>query len=526
MGSLVQATQNVSVRTKMFVGFGLVLSVLFIISFISFTALETQTARFNLVNQVSQANLLVLEAREQEKNFLLRKDPSYYHQAIAMAQQASSAGQAALAQFSTTTSITLMQEMLRHIDTYQQQLHLLFNAEAGTAKAADIEQAVTLAARAADKAGTDSVNNQLNNMQQEEQYIKRVITISTVLAVLISVVAALVITAMVVNPLKEVVIVAQTIAAGDLTHNLPTDRKDEPGQLMQAMQQMTVNLRDLLQNLTLGIAQLATATEEMAAISEENSAGVLQQKQETEQVATAMNEMTATVHDVAKSAEEASSAANSSAEQAQRGEQVVQQTMQQIKNLSHEVALSAHAISELKQQTNDIGTVLDVIKSIADQTNLLALNAAIEAARAGDAGRGFSVVADEVRALAFRTQESTGKIEDLISTLQHKAETSVLNMQKSAALAETTLDTANNVGVAIKTINLAVGNIQQMNLQIAAAAMQQSTVAEQINRSIFSIRDVADQSATASVQTAAASSDLSTLGNELQVIAGRFKMAI
>lgn len=525
MAYFAQVTQNVSVRTKLLVGFGLVMIILLLISVMSYNALETQTARFNLVSQVKEANLLVSEAREQEKNFLLRKDIRYYHEAIAIADNAAKAGQAALSQFSTDTSIQLMQQMLQHIAQYQHQLSLLAQAEAGSAAAAQIEQAISSAARAADKAGTDSVNNQLANMQKETAQIKLLILVSVALAMIVGISAALVITALVVSPLKQVVQVAQTIAAGDLTQNLPTDRLDEPGQLMHAMQQMSVNLRQLLQNLGAGIAQLATATEEMAAISEQNSAGVRQQKEETEQVATAMNEMTATVHDVAKSAEEASTAANDSAAQAVLGERVVQQTMLHIKNLSGEVALSAQAIGELKQQSTNIGAVLDVIKSIADQTNLLALNAAIEAARAGDAGRGFSVVADEVRALAFRTQESTGKIEALISSLQAKAESSVINMQKSATLAATTLDTADNVGTAIKSINQAVMNIQQMNHQIAAAAIQQSTVAEQINRSIFNIRDVADQSATASEQTAAASADLSNLGTELQTMAGQFKVA-
>ncbi len=207
------------------------------------------------------------------------------------------------------------------------------------------------------------------------------------------------------------------------------------------------------------------------------------------------------------------------------GEKVVQKTMNQIKTLAHEVASSVKAITELKEQSNNIGSVLDVIKSIADQTNLLALNAAIEAARAGEAGRGFSVVAEEVRALAFRTQESTGQIEQLISSLQHKAEAAVSNMDKSASLADSTLESADDAGDAINAINSAVGSIQQMNQQIAAAALQQSTVAEQINRSIFSIRDVADQSATASEETAAASADLSRLGNELQQLASQFKVA-
>ncbi len=525
MTSITQFIQNLSIRSKLLAGFGVILLILLVISWVSYGALQTLSNRFLLVTNVSEANLLISEARQQEKNFLLRQDLQYYQRAVSLASNAKTLGEQTLDLFSTERSRQLMQQMLQQIDLYQQALSQLVATEPGSTAARDLEQQMTNAARAADQAGTDSVANQLNNLEKQLTQVERTIIISALIAILIGIAAALTITSMVVLPLKRVVGVAEKIAAGDLSANLPTDRLDEPGQLMKAMQQMTLSLRDLLHNLTSGIAQLAAATEEMAAISEQNAAGVSQQKAETEQVATAMNEMTATVQDVAKNAEEASGAATESATQAQLGEQVVSQTIHQIKTLAHEVANSARAISELKQQSSNIGAVLDVIKSIADQTNLLALNAAIEAARAGDAGRGFSVVADEVRALAFRTQESTGEIEKLISDLQQKAESAVANMDRSAGLAEHTLGSADNVSDAIETISKAVQSIQAMNQQIAAAALQQSTVAEQINRSIFNIRDVAEQSAVASEQTAMASSNLSQLGSDLQQVAARFKVA-
>lgn len=525
MTFLMQQSENLSIRKKLLSGFGLVLFILVIISVLSYNGLESQTTRFKLVTAVTEANLLISEARQQEKNFMLRNERHYYQRALELAENAQRLGEQSLAQFTTAESKVFMQQMLQHLSEYRQHLAQLGSAVSGSEEALRLEALMTTAARAADQAATESVSYQLAALELETTQIERLVIFAAVVALIIGLAAALLITSMVVVPLHKVIEVAKKIAAGDLTNDLPTSRRDEPGQLMLAMQQMTLSLRDLLHNLTSGIAQLATATEEMAAISEQNSAGVRQQKEETEQVATAMNEMAATVQEVAKSAEDASDAANQSTEQAVAGEQVVAQTVLQIKSLAHEVAVSAQAIDELSQQSTNIGEVLDVIKSIADQTNLLALNAAIEAARAGDAGRGFSVVADEVRALAFRTQESTGKIEDLIGSLQQKAAASVLNMQKSATLVENTLDKADNVGVAIKAINDAVANIQQMNHQIAAAALQQSTVAEQINRSIFNIRDVAEQAATASEQTAAASADLSLLGNQLQQLAVRFKTA-
>lgn len=521
------AVENLSIRVKLLAGFGLVLLILLFVSVTSYLSLESLSARFELNNKVSEANLLISEARQQEKNFILRGDAKYFEAALELSSRAKQLGEASLALFSTQESAALMREMLTELGNYQQLLTQL--KEAGSqnrsSDIAALEERMTTAARAADQAGTKSVERQLTTMRREVASKERLIIICATAALLIGLMAALVITQMVVTPIQQVVRVAENIAAGDLTSDLPTDRRDEPGQLMRSMQQMSINLRSLIQNLTLGIAQLAAATEEMAAISAQNSAGVRQQQEETEQVATAMNEMVATVQDVAQSAEAASGSATESAQQASQGAQIVGQTTGQIKALANEVTVSVQAIVDLKDQSNSIGAVLDVIKSIADQTNLLALNAAIEAARAGEAGRGFSVVADEVRALAQRTQQSTGQIEQLISTLQHKAETAVGNMQKSAGLAEQTLSSADNAASAISAISHAIDTIQSMNQQIAAAAMQQATVAEQINRSIFSIRDVAEQSAIGSRQTAAASTDLSRLGNELQMMAARFKVA-
>ncbi|MFC4656288.1 methyl-accepting chemotaxis protein [Rheinheimera marina] len=521
------ALENLSIRIKLLGGFGLVLLILVFISVLSYQSLEGLSARFELTTKVSAANLLISEARQQEKNFLLRKDITYYQAAQDLSNKAKQQAEESLPLFTTEESAKLIRELLTELDAYQQLLTRIKEVvnQGDTANLDGLETQMTKAARAADQAGTQSVERQLDTMRAEVKAKEQLIIACALAALLIGVMAALVITQMVVSPIQQVVKVAENIATGDLTANLPTNRLDEPGQLMRSMQKMSMNLRTLIEHLSTGITQLAAATEEMAAISEQNSAGVRQQKEETEQVATAMNEMATTVQDVAQNAEQASSYATESAQQASQGTTVVQQTTQQIKALAHEVTTSVQAIVELKDQSNTIGAVLDVIKNVADQTNLLALNAAIEAARAGEAGRGFSVVAEEVRALAFRTQESTGQIEQLISSLQHKAEAAVSTMQRSSDLAEQTLGSADNAGEAITAITRAVGSIQSMNQQIAAAALQQATVAEQINRSIFSIRDVAEQSSIASEQTALASADLSRPGTELQQMAAQFKVA-
>ena len=326
------------------------------------------------------------------------------------------------------------------------------------------------------------------------------------------------------QPLNQAVQIAERIGAGDMTGQPPEPRHDEFGQLLQALGKTRGNLQALIGSIGGITAQLASASDELSAVTEQTSAGVSSQRQETDQVATAMHEMTATVQEVARNAEEASSAAQRADRQAVKGNTVVQRALSQIDRLSNEVTLSAEAMTQLNQETDGISTVLTVINGIAEQTNLLALNAAIEAARAGEAGRGFAVVADEVRGLAQRTQQSTAQIEALIATLQKGARTASGMMDSSSTLARDTVTLAREVGTELQAITETVSIIQAMNQQIATAAEQQSSVAEEINRSVLSVRDVADQSAEAARETAASTARLAQLGSELQTMIGRFKV--
>ncbi len=243
-----------------------------------------------------------------------------------------------------------------------------------------------------------------------------------------------------------------------------------------------------------------------------------------DQVATAMNEMTATVGEIARSAEQAFSVATDAASQASDGEREVRETVDQVNSLAHEVSQSMETIQGLQKETANIGTVLDVIKSVAEQTNLLALNAAIEAARAGEQGRGFAVVADEVRSLAQRTQSSAQEIETLVTSLQNSAGDSVSAMESSTTMASNTLERATATGATIERIARAVEDIKQYNSQIATASEQQTSVAEEINQNITSIRDVTDHSAASSNQTASSSSELARLGSDLQNLVSRFRL--
>lgn len=353
---------------------------------------------------------------------------------------------------------------------------------------------------------------------------KQLLMLATALALAFGLFAAWAITRQIVIPLSQTLKVAERVAAGDLSHNLVSQRQDELGQLQRAMQSMTMGLRDLIGGISDGVTQIASAAEQLSAVTEQTSAGVNNQKVETDQVATAMNEMAATVQEVARNAEEASEAAVAADQQAREGDRVVGEAIAQIERLAGEVGNSTEAMGHLKRESDKIGSVLDVIKSVAQQTNLLALNAAIEAARAGEAGRGFAVVADEVRSLAQRTQKSTEEIEELIVGLQSGTQQVATIMDNSRSLTDSSVELTRRAGNALENITRTVSAIQAMNQQIATAAEQQSAVAEEINRSVLNVRDVSEQTAAASEETAASSTELARLGTHLQALVGRFRV--
>ncbi|HTN31511.1 MAG TPA: methyl-accepting chemotaxis protein [Pseudomonas sp.] len=233
--------------------------------------------------------------------------------------------------------------------------------------------------------------------------------------------------------------------------------------------------------------------------------------------------MALSVQEVARNAEQASQAAHAADDEARQGNQVVQRVVGQIGGVAREVEETAGVIQSLEVESGRIGSVLEVIRAVAEQTNLLALNAAIEAARAGEQGRGFAVVADEVRALALRTHDSTQEIETLIVSLRDMSAKAVTRMESSRRLTQDTVELAGEAGGALQRIAQAVANIEQMNQQIAASAEEQGTAAETISQNMMRVRDIGVQTAAASEQTAASSNELAHLGHELRELVGQFK---
>ncbi len=326
------------------------------------------------------------------------------------------------------------------------------------------------------------------------------------------------------NAVHQIDTVVTQLADGNLSARSGYARNDELGHIARAVDRMAETFKNTVQELTGAIADLTTAAEETSAVTEQTSSGIRQQQSETEQVATAMNEMNATVHEVASNAVQAASAAHNADEQAANGRRVVSQTIEAMDALATEVEKAAEVIHSLESESESIGTVLDVIRGIAEQTNLLALNAAIEAARAGEQGRGFAVVADEVRTLAQRTQQSTQEIQVMIERLQGGARNAVQVMEAGRNRAQAGVDQAAQAGTSLEAITEAVTRINDMNTQIASAAEQQSAVAEEINRNISNISQIAEQTSEGSQQTAAASETLARLAEELQALVSRFRL--
>lgn len=318
--------------------------------------------------------------------------------------------------------------------------------------------------------------------------------------------------------------IAERVASGDLTVSIDTSKEDEIGKLARSMEKMRANIAQVISQISLTTTKVFTSVEDISAVASATTSNMTQQRLETEQVATAMNQMTATVHEVSRNISSTAASANKATKETSVSEAIVGQAIQSIKLLADQIRSASGTINKFESNSHNISSVLEVIKNIAEQTNLLALNAAIEAARAGEQGRGFAVVADEVRTLASRTQQSTGEINEMIGQLQAGSKSSVEAINKSCEQAIVAVSKAEDAGKSLLTIAATVNEISELSTQIATAAEEQSSVSEEINRNIIHISDAATHTVDGNYKTSEAVSSLAKMTAELQNLVHQFKV--
>ncbi len=364
-----------------------------------------------------------------------------------------------------------------------------------------------------------------NDLQEEASTAGGKVTTGMSLGLLAGIIIAFLISRMVTIPINSAVRAMEDLAEGegDLTQRLDENGNSEISQMSRGFNKFAGKVQALVSELANSVANLSTVVHDVTGIVDKTQTGSQQQRQQTEQVVAAVTQMTTTIQEVSSHANMAADSAQQADENAQLGRNVVGETVSSINALATEIETGVNVINKLSQDTESIGAVLDVIKGIAEQTNLLALNAAIEAARAGEQGRGFAVVADEVRTLASRTQESTTEIESMIGSLQVQAHAAVDAIKQGQVKAQASVNNASNAGEALNEITQSVATISDMNMQIASASKEQSIVSEEINRNVVVISGIADENATAADQLSGSSQKLEGLTSELQKLVAQFK---
>ncbi|WAG06952.1 methyl-accepting chemotaxis protein [Aeromonas jandaei] len=544
--------KNMSIGQKLSAGFAILALLVLGLAWFSISQLaklygDTETITTNLLpstRYASQMHVAILDARRSELSQViagLNKDAQEVSERTLTFNKAKQAFDTAAQKygampFTTDEEKQTYEQLLSAGAKYFSVHEELVNAFA----AGDLDKVRSLRkneTRAAlEEAGAKSLRLREINNEIAEQMTKGVAdlydsarTMSIVVSLItlgFVVVIAWLLTGQIRNPVMALLEQTRRVSAGDLTSRIDMQQfnNDELGTLAKGFGEMQTNLRTLVSEVSGSVVQLSSAAEEISSVASQSANNMNAQQHELNQLATAMNEMQATVQEVSRNTSDAASAATSASETAELGAKTVNDSIQRIERVASAIESTAVVIRQLGDDSRNIGMVLEVIRGIAEQTNLLALNAAIEAARAGEQGRGFAVVADEVRTLAKRTQDSTSQINNIIAELQQRAEQAGSTMQQSQDLMNTTVATAREAGESISQISGSVSSISHMNIQIATATEEQGAVSEELNRNVVNISHASEEVASGATQMAQACNELNHLATQLQEMVRRFRV--
>lgn len=477
----------------------------------------------SIVKEYQQDQILVsmLQLRRNEKDFMLRRNLKYFDKFEANINNFNQVVA------SSELSLDAQEKVRTLIGAYQANFNALVVKERQLGLTEKDGLMATLRAVIHE---TDAQAKIVQKQAHEaiEAAKNKAIMVGTIIFIgitLILVVIALLVLRSIMGSITSITSAIETIEQNkDLSIRCDTNSKDELGLVAQHFNSMVDSFQQLIEEVVNSVDIMNHSCSELSLNATKASEGVNKQLNETDMVATAVTEMGATIEEIAKNTELAAGKAASTHDNAQQGRVGVEQTIVQIQSLADQLNESSSVVGELEKDSETIGSVLDVIRGIAEQTNLLALNAAIEAARAGEQGRGFAVVADEVRGLAMRTQESTEEIAGIIQTLQERTRSIVQLMEASQNLGGESAEQAAKAGTVLQQINSDVTNIMDMNTQIAAAIEEQSMVASEVNKNVVIIRDIAQGSATTAEENAQASNEVQQRAESLHKAVSLFKI--